>query len=208
MPATLLGLLILGLSFATVIDPEFVWFAGVFTLGLGAVALAWYRLHARWGSSRSLIATLDWDTTFFLIGIFILVGGLEASGWMNTLTGFIAQCMGGSIPLTFMVIVGFSVLISGFVDNVPFLLMMIPVTRQVAGQIGSPVPLLLFGLLIGACLGGNLTPIGASANIVTMGILRKQGHTVSFRQFMKLSIPITIATVSTACIFVWWFWHP
>ncbi len=206
VPAILLGLLILGLSFATVFDPEFAWFAGVYTLVLSAIALVWYRAHARWGSTRKLVTTLDWETTFFLIGVFVLVGGLSDSGWMDRLSGLMASSVGGNIALAFAMIVLFSVIVSGFVDNVPFLLVMIPVAQKVADQIHAPVPLLMFGLLIGACLGGNLTPIGASANVVTLGILKKHGYTVSFREFMGIGIPFTVAAVLSACAFVWWIW--
>ncbi len=206
VPAILLGLLVLGLSFATLFDPEFAWFAGVYTLSLSAIALIWYRVRARWGSTRTLITTLDWDTTFFLIGVFVLVGGLSDSGWMDRLSGFMANSVGGHVAPAFAMIVVFSVIVSGFVDNVPFLLMMIPVAQKVADQIHAPVPLLMFGLLIGACLGGNLTPIGASANVVTLGILKKRGYTVSFREFMGIGIPFTAAAVLSACAFVWWIW--
>jgi len=206
VPASMLGLLVLGLSFATVFDPGFAWFAGLYTLTLSAAGLAWFRLHARWGSTRQLIKSLDWDTTFFLIGVFVLVGGLSDSGWMDRLSGLMARSVDGSIPLAFAMIVIFAVIISGFVDNVPFLLVMIPVAQKVADQIHAPVPLLMFGLLIGACLGGNLTPIGASANVVTLGILKKKGHTVSFREFMGVGIPFTVAAVLSACAFVWWIW--
>ena len=206
IPACMLGLLIIGLSFAAVFDPEFAWFAGVYTLVLSAIALVWFRLLARWGSTRALIKSLDWDTTFFLIGVFVLVGGLSDSGWMDKLSGFMSASVGGNAALAFILIVIFSVIVSGFVDNVPFLLVMIPVAQKVADQIHTPVPLLMFGLLIGACLGGNLTPIGASANIVTLGILKKRGYTVSFREFMGIGIPFTFAAVLAACAFVWWIW--
>ena len=83
---------------------------------------------------------------------------------------------------------------------------MIPVAQKVADQIGAPVPLLMFGLLIGACLGGNLTPIGASANVVTLGILKKSGYQVGFKEFMRIGVPFTVAAVVSACAFVWWVW--
>jgi len=206
VPAILLGCLIIGLSFATALDPDFAWFAGVYTLSLSVLALVWFRLHARWGSTRKLITTLDWETTFFLIGVFVLVGGLSDSGWMDRLSGLMSNTVGGNAALAFTMIVVFSVIVSGFVDNVPFLLVMIPVAQKVADQIHAPVPLLMFGLLIGACLGGNLTPIGASANVVTLGILKKRGYTVSFREFMGIGIPFTAAAVLSACAFVWWIW--
>ena len=206
VPAGFLGLLIVGLSFATTVDPDFAWFAGVFTLCLSAAALVWFRLHVRWGSTRTLIKSLDWDTTFFLIGVFVLVGALSDSGWMDKLSGFMASSVGGNPAAAFTMLVVFAVVVSGFVDNVPFLLVMIPVAQKVADQIQAPVPLLMFGLLIGACLGGNLTPIGASANVVTLGLLKKRGYTVSFREFMGIGIPFTVAAVLSACAFVWWIW--
>lgn len=206
-PAVLLGTLIVGLSFATLFDPEFMWFAGVFTLVLSAVAAVWYRTVARWGSLRAMFKTLDWDTTFFLIGVFVLVGGLSDSGWIDKLASSMSGWVGSNVALAFTVIVLFSVIVSGFVDNVPFLLVMIPVAQKVADQVGAPVPLLMFGLLIGACLGGNLTPIGASANVVTLGILKKRGYAVGFKDFMRIGIPFTIAAVLSACAFVWWVWR-
>jgi len=206
VPASLLGLLVIGLSFATLFDPDFKWFAGTYTLILGAIALIWFRGFARWGSLRKLAKTLDWDTTFFLIGIFVLVGGLSDSGWMDKLASGMSGWVGSNAALAFTVIVLFAVLVSGFVDNVPFLLVMIPVAQKVADQIGAPVPLLMFGLLIGACLGGNLTPIGASANVVTLGILKKRGCQVGFKEFMRIGIPFTLAAVLSACALVWWVW--
>jgi Na+/H+ antiporter NhaD/arsenite permease-like protein len=115
--------------------------------------------------------------------------------------------VGSSRLLAFAVIVLFAVLVSGFVDNVPFLLVMIPVAQKVADGIGAPVPLLMFGLLVGACLGGNLTPIGASANVVTLGILRKRGYHVGFREFLRVGIPFTAAAVAAASVFVWLLWR-
>lgn len=155
---------------------------------------------------RELLRGLDWDTTLFLAGIFVLVGGLSDSGWMDHLSGFLVHMVGGDALSAFVGVVVFSVLFSGVVDNVPFLLVMIPVIQSVAHQIQVPIPLLMFGLLIGACLGGNLTPIGASTNVVTVGLLRRQGYVVSFREFMWISIPFTFVAVVSACAFVWWVW--
>ena len=205
-PTILLGLLVVGLSLSTVIDSDFIWFAGTFTLLLGGVALFWLRFSARWGRMRELLRGLDWDTTLFLAGIFVLVGGLSDSGWMDHLSGFLVHMVGGDALSAFVGVVVFSVLFSGVVDNVPFLLVMIPVIQSVAHQIQVPIPLLMFGLLIGACLGGNLTPIGASTNVVTVGLLRRQGYVVSFREFMWISIPFTFVAVVSACAFVWWVW--
>ncbi len=206
MPAGMLGILILGLSFATAIDPEFKWFAGVYTLALSIVALIWFQLRVRWVSTRQLLQSLDWDTTFFLIGVFVLVGALSDSGWMDHLATLMSSTVGNSPFLAFAMVIVFSVLVSGFVDNVPFLLVMIPVVQEVAMNLQVEIPLLMFGLLIGSCLGGNLTPIGASANIVTIGILRKRGQIVRFRDFLRVSVPFTVVSVFCACLFVWLVW--
>lgn len=209
VPTWLLGGLIGGLSVSTLVDPSFDWFAGSLTLVLAAVAVLWYAGIARWGSVRSAAGALDWDTTFFLAGVFVLVGGLSDSGWLDRLAVAMSRTVGSSVAAAFVVMVLFSVIVSGFVDNVPYLLAMIPVAEKVAMQMGAPMPLLMFGLLIGSCLGGNLTPIGASANVVTIGLLKKNGHHVGFGEFMRLGIPFTIAAVLPACVLVWLVWrHP
>lgn len=208
VPAALLGVLLAGLSLSTLIDAEFKWFAGAFTMAVAAVATMWFAARARWTPMGTLYRSIDWDTTFFLIGVFVLVGGLSDSGWLDRLSEAISRGVGGNLMLAFVVIVVLSVVISGFVDNVPFLLAMIPVVQKVADHMHAPVPLLMYGLLIGACLGGNLTPIGASANVVTLGILKKQGYRVSFGEFMGIGIPFTLASVTTSCLFVWWIWAP
>ncbi|MDZ4199177.1 MAG: SLC13 family permease [Kiritimatiellia bacterium] len=206
VPSALLLILMGGLSVASFFDPEFLWLAGTWTLVLAAIGLFWHRQVARWGSARKLVQTLDWDTTFFLIGVFILVGALSESGWLSRLADLLATTVGGNRFAAFVSLVALSVLLSGFVDNVPFLLAMIPVADQMAGRLSAPPALLLFGLLIGSCIGGNITPIGASANVVTVGILRRQGHIVRFGEFMRIGIPFTIAAVLAACLVVWFVW--
>lgn len=220
VPAALLGLLVLGLSFSSVIDREFRWFAGSYTLLLAACATAWLYFSkkktsaaagpdtakARRARVKRLLRALDWNTAFFLIGVFVLVGGITEAGWLDRTAAWMAALSSGSPAAAFLVLVGFSVLVSGFVDNVPYLLVMIPVADRLAAHLGASVPFLMFGLLIGACLGGNITPIGASANVVTLGILRRRGINVSFRDFMKISVPFTLAALLAGCLFVWAFY--
>jgi Na+/H+ antiporter NhaD/arsenite permease-like protein len=207
-PSLLLGALVVGLSLTSVWDPEFKWLAGTMTMVLAVIGLVWHHWGPRWSTTRDLIKTLDWDTTFFLCGVFVVVGGLSDSGWLDQIAHWISTHFGHSLLQAFVTIILVAVVISAFVDNVPFLLAMIPVTQKVADTLGAPVPLLMFGLLIGSCLGGNITPIGASANLVTVGMLRKRGHLVSFAEFMKVGVPFTIAAVVAASFFVWWIWAP
>lgn len=207
IPTGFLGILVVGLSFATLIDPEFQWFAGAYTMGLSLLGIVWFQLRARWKTTTlELIKKLDWDTTLFLIGIFALVGALSDAGWMDRLADLMSTSAASDPLLAFLMVVVLAVFISGFVDNVPFLLVMIPVVQKVAVNLNVTVPLLMFGLLIGSCLGGNLTPFGASANIVTIGILRQQGREVRFADFLRISVPFTVITVLCSCLFVWYVW--
>ncbi len=206
IPSLLLILLVILLSFASLIDPDFLWFAGTASMTLAAIGLIWYELGPRWTSVKDLIIQLDFETTIFLIGVFILVGALIDAGWISALSHGISAYLSGHILWTYVLIIAFSVAISAFVDNVPYLLAMIPVVQNVASDIGAPLPLLMFALLIGSCLGGNITPIGASANIVAMGMLRKHGHVVTFNTFTRLGLILTSAAVIASSIFLWFIW--
>ncbi len=206
IPTWLLIALVVGLSLSSIFDRDFKWLAGAWTLALAAIGLMWYRLGPHWAAVRDVIRLLDWDTTFFLMGVFVLVGGLTESGWLERLAGVMSVGVGNSRVSAFLLLMAVAVLVSGFVDNVPFLLAMIPVAKQLARNIGGPPEFLLFGLLIGACVGGNITPIGASANIVTIGLLRKRGEPVGFWPFLRVGIPFTLAAVTAAAAFLWIFW--
>lgn len=208
VPTWLMLALIGGLSVCSTFDPDFKWLAGTLTMVLAVIGLAWHHGGPRWTTSRELVRTLDWDTTFFLMGVFVVVGGLTESGWLDQIAAWMTDHFGDSLLEAFVVILAVSVLLSAFVDNVPYLLAMIPVVQKIADSMGVPVPLLLFGLLIGSCLGGNITPIGASANIVAIGMLKRRGHIVSFSEFMKVGIPFTLAAVTASALFVWWVWAP
>ncbi|MFY9446180.1 MAG: SLC13 family permease, partial [Dethiobacteria bacterium] len=99
-----------------------------------------------------------------------------------------------------------SVLFSAFIDNIPYVATMLPVTSGIASLMGVDPTVLYFGLLAGATLGGNITPIGASANITGLGILKKEGYEVGVKEFMKISVPFTLAAVTTGYILVWLIW--
>ena len=212
VPTAMLGALIFGLSLSSLIDPDFRWFAGTLTMAFGLAGLLWNHGRARWLPTRDLVRGLDWDTAAFLVGVFVLVGALSTSGWLERLADSLAGMAGGSLAVAFVVFVALSVAISGFVDNVPFLLAMIPVARDVAARLPAgtcehPDVVLLFGLLAGACMGGNVTPIGASANVTALGILRRRGDEASFRDFMRISLPFTAAAVVASALFIWLVWR-
>ena len=93
------------------------------------------------------------------------------------------------------------------IDNIPYVATMLPVVSGIAALMGVEPYLLYFGLLTGATLGGNLTPIGASANITGIGILRKEGYTVSNRDFMKIGVPFSLIAVTTGYLLIWFLWR-
>ena len=170
----------------------------------GIVGLVWHELRHK--ESISLFKNLDWHTFFFLIGIFVLVGTLSQRGIVDDMANFIIKHAGGSAFIAFTIIIWLSVILSAFIDNIPYTIAMIPVAKLIAASLGVGPELFLFGLLIGTSLGGNITPIGASANVVAVGMLRKEKYNVSFGDFVKIGLPFTIAAVSVAYLFLWVVW--
>jgi len=201
----LVGLIIL-LALSSFFDVGFSYMAGIICMIVGIIAMLWEKFINKTPVFDG-IKSLDWDTTFFLMGVFVLVGSITLTGWIETLSSFLSGIVGGNIFLCYTIIVFLSVLLSGFIDNVPFLAAMLPVGISLADKLAINPSLLLFGLLIGASLGGNITPIGASANIVACGILKKEGYEVRFKDFMKIGIPFTLAAVVAAYLFVWFVWY-
>ncbi len=206
-PCFWLILLIFCLAASSFFDTGFSYMAGIICIIFGFVALI-YKAFSGQGRIHQHIKELDWDTTLFLMAIFILVGSLTLTGWIETFAIVLAQAIGQNILAGYILMVIISVAVSAFVDNVPFLLAMLPVALSVSFKLNIEPSLLLFGLLIGASLGGNITPIGASANIVACGILKKHGYEVKFSEFMKIGLPFTLVAVTFASLFIWLIWHP
>lgn len=162
---------------------------------------------------KNALKEIDYYTIVLLAGLFIVIGGITEAGVIDWLGQTISKAggSGGSVFLVYTIIVWASVLLSAFVDNIPYTATMLPVVAVIANtlstSVGSVNPkLLYYGLLVGATLGGNLTPIGASANIAGIGILRKEGYEVKSGEFMKYGIPITLAAVVTGYLLVWAIW--
>ncbi|MDH4217700.1 MAG: SLC13 family permease [Candidatus Aminicenantes bacterium] len=205
IPTYLLIAMILTLAASSFFDPGFTYTAGVICMIFGVICALWETLVNK-GSLIHGLKSLDWDTTFFLMGIFILVGGLTLTGWIERISATLSGLVGQNVFWAYSLLVFIAVLFSAFIDNVPFLAAMLPVALSMSTKLEINPPLLLFGLLIGASLGGNITPIGASANIVACGLLKKEGYIVRFRDFIKIGLPFTLAAVVAAYLFVWLVW--
>lgn len=208
VPLVLLLVMIFGLagiSFLPVV-PEYT--SGLFVLSLGIIGVLWYVFAQKktWGDAWTLIKELDWETIFFLIGIFVVVGAIQSVGLLDDFALFLADACGGSKLLGFIVILIVSVVISGFVDNVPYIIAMLPVAGGMANTMQLKPELFMFALLIGSCLGGNLTPFGASANVVSMGIVKKEGYPMNFAGWLKIAGPFTLITTGVAAALLWILW--
>lgn len=154
----------------------------------------------------SPLKEIDFETIGILLGLFLMIGGLEASGVINEAGKLLAKAGGNNMFLLYTVIVWASVLISAFIDNIPYVATMIPIISGMAPALGvdpSALTPLYFGLLSGATLGGNCTPIGASANITGIGILRRAGYEVKNKDFFRIGIPFTLAAIIPAYIYIW-----
>jgi Na+/H+ antiporter NhaD/arsenite permease-like protein len=178
---------------------------GAICLMFGFACLVWMIMDAKRENKRLFrtIQDMDWGTALFIIAVFILVESLTKTGIVADLAQFIYGFTGTSVLFTYLVIVVLSMLLSGFVDNVPFIVAMLPVTEIIA-QHGNISPYVLyFGLLVGTSVGGNITPVGASANIVGVGLLKNRGYETSFWDFMKMGLPFTLASVIVSAGFIW-----
>ena len=152
------------------------------------------------------IKAIDFETIGLLVGLFLMIGGISHMGVIDALAGLLAKLGGGNVFLMYTIIVWASVLISAFIDNIPYVATMIPVIASLAVEMGCDPTVMYFGLLSGATLGGNCTPIGASANITGIGILRKEGYEVKNADFFKIGIPFTLAAIIPAYLYLWLFY--
>lgn len=155
---------------------------------------------------KDTIKAIDFETLGLLACLFIIIAGITEAGVIDVISNLFVKIGGDNLFLTYSLIVWGSVLFSAFVDNIPYVATMLPVVTSIALIIDCNPILLYFGLLSGATLGGNLTPIGASANITTIGILKKEGYEVKTSDFMKIGIPFTLTAVIVAYLFIWLIW--
>jgi Na+/H+ antiporter NhaD/arsenite permease-like protein len=143
-----------------------------------------------------IIKRVDWRTLLFFIGLFISVGGLEETGVLKLLAGRIGDISGGNILLMIPIILWVSAFASAIVDNIPFAATMVPVIRQLSTTLGLKLSTLAWTLALGADIGGNATPIGASANVVGTAIAAKEGYPISWGRFLKYALPATVLVVA------------
>lgn len=155
---------------------------------------------------KDVLHSIDYQTLLLLFGLFIVIGGITEAGVIKEIANLFVKIGGTSQFGMYTMIVFVSVILSAFIDNIPYVATMLPVVTEISALMGVEPYLFYFGLLIGATLGGNITPVGASANIAGIGILNKEGYEVKTRDFMRIGIPFTLVAVLSGYIFLWLVW--
>lgn len=158
------------------------------------------------GTVKNVIDELDKDTILLLFGLFIIIKGIETAGVIKAASDLFYNVSGNNPFLLYTLIVFVSVILSAFIDNIPYVATMLPVVSGISALMGVEPYVFYFGLLTGATLGGNLTPIGASANIAAIGILRKNGETVKLSDFLRIGVPFTLSAVLAGYAYIWLVW--
>lgn len=166
-----------------------------------AIAAACIMLLISGQEPEEIIADVEWPTILFFIGLFIVVGGMKKVGVITMLANALVAATGGNMIITMMVILWVSAIVSSFLDNIPFVATLIPMilTMQAEGMDVAPI---WWALSLGACLGGNGTLIGASANVVLSGISKNNGHPITFGQYFKIGFPMMILSIIVCSVFL------
>ena len=153
---------------------------------------------------EDVLNRVDWTTIFFFCGLFVIVGALEETGFLTKVGNYLVEITGGSIKKSVYVVLSVSAVFSAFVDNIPFVATMIPTLKAMEEAVGGREVMMpvWWALSLGACLGGNGTLIGASANVIVAGIASREGHPISFVRFLIWSIPVMVMSVVIAGIFL------
>ena len=207
LPTVLLLLMIALLIGASFIPDKPETTNGLICIGLAIVMIIADTVQKKSAEGgRNALRAVDYQTLLLLFGLFLVIEGVTQAGVIDLLADVIARVGGESKFVLYTVIVWGSVLISAFIDNIPYVATMLPVLSGIAARTGFDPCLLYFGLLTGATLGGNITPIGASANITGVGILRREGYEVSFGQFARIGIPFTFVAVMGGYLLIWALW--
>ena len=170
---------------------------GVVALGMAMVLLIISKADV-----EEILEEVEWSTLLFFTGLFILVGALEEYGVINWIAQNVFMNVGDNPYVLVLVVLWVSGIASGFLDNIPFTITMIPIIHLLLESTPIPNNILWWALALGACFGGNITIIGASANIVSVGIAKKYDVEISFIDFMKKGAIVTLISLTVASIFL------
>jgi Na+/H+ antiporter NhaD/arsenite permease-like protein len=176
---------------------------GVFHYEAATIALAGAVLMLLFGKTdvHEILSEIEWTTLFFFIGLFIVIGALIDVGFVQIIARALLRLTGGDPSLTTMLLLWLSGIASGIVDNIPYTATMVPIVQELGASM--PVGPLWWALALGACLGGNATIVGASANVIVAGLAERAGYPISFGAFLKYGLIVTLESLLIASLYVW-----
>ena len=207
VPSVLLAGTVILLIVASFIPNTPAYINGYICISLLIIGLIWNVIKKRsYLGITKPISEIDYETLLLLTGLFIVIGGITHAGVIDEIAKLFLKVGSGNLFVIYLMIVWVSVALSAFVDNIPYVATMLPVVQGIAAGMGVEPYVLYFGLLIGATLGGNLTPVGASANITAIGMLQREGYIVKTKDFMRIGIPFSLVAVLSGSIFIWLVW--
>jgi Na+/H+ antiporter NhaD/arsenite permease-like protein len=172
------------------------------TVALIGAVIALATLITAGKDAIGLLKKIDYKTLLFFIGLFVVVGGLEQTGFLEVIAAFIAKVSGGNIKLMVAIIIWVSAIASAFVDNIPFAATMLPVIKTLASTQGVPIDTLAWALSMGTDIGGSATPIGASANVVGTSVAAKNGYPIGWGTYCKTAAPATIIVIAASMLMI------
>lgn len=153
---------------------------------------------------NEILKDVEWNTIFFFVGLFIIIGGLEASGGIKLMAEWILKVTQGSQTATSMIILWASGIISGIIDNIPYTATMAPMLVEIEKAMGATYAYpLWWALSLGACLGGNMTIIGAAANVIVSENARKEGHIITFMRFLKYGVMVVAISLIISTLYLY-----
>lgn len=202
----------------TITDPVLLKKSGIVLLG----TIVGFGIHQMFGLESATVALLgagillliskvdveevllevEWPTIFFFMGLFVMVGALESVGVIEMVASQLINLTGGDLFVTTMLILWVAAIASAFLDNIPFVATMIPLIHNIGAMTGMDITPLWWALALGACLGGNGSVVGASANVIVSGMLHKKGYKLSFGDFLKIGFPIMLVSIVISTIYL------
>lgn len=173
------------------------------TVSAIGVMVAVVTLLTSWKYALELLKKIDYKTLLFFIGLFIVIGGLEQTGILEIVAGFIGKISGGNMMTMIAIIIWLSAIASAFVDNIPFATTMIPIIKSLSLTYGVDLSVLAWTLAMGTDIGGSATPIGASANVVGIATAAREGYVIKWGYYCKKMVPATLLVVFVSMVVIY-----
>ncbi|SMG34209.1 ArsB/NhaD family transporter [Dethiosulfovibrio salsuginis] len=192
-------LLVLGLVMMGFVFHQFLGYESA-TVALAGAALLMVIADV---NPEDVLIEVEWGTIFFFIGLFILVGGLEQVGVIETLAKKMVALTSGNLAMTTLIVLWVSAIASAFIDNIPFVATMIPLIKSIGALSSMDIVPLWWALALGACLGGNGSLVGASANVIVAGMVSRTEHPITFGSFFRVGFPVMLLSMVIATIYLW-----